>query len=104
KRSHPHRLLDRVGMHRVDLPVDVAQEVAPDPTCPDFRTLRRWLISDGIEIGRAPQHVVVLDLIHREVFRTSLQRSIAAGAEKTGHLKQSRKMLLIVPTIELGLV
>ena len=90
-------------MHRKNLPVGVAQEIAPDPACFGPLSLRCWPIFDGIEIGCTAQDVVILELIHREIFWHPFDRYIAAGTEKTRYSKQSRNMLLIVPAIELGL-
>src|SRR6516164_8544124 len=56
-----------------------------------------------VEIGRTAQYVVIFEFVHREVFRPALDRRIAAGAEKTRNLEQSRYVLLVVPAIELGL-
>jgi hypothetical protein len=90
-------------VHRKNLPVGVAQEVASDPARPDFRPLGRGLILYSVEVCRTAQHVVIFKFVHREVFRPALDRSIASGAEKAWHLEQSRYVLLIVPTVELGL-
>ena len=37
--GHFHRLLARIGVHREDLAIGVAQEIAPDPAGADLRTL-----------------------------------------------------------------
>jgi hypothetical protein len=46
---------------------------------------------------------VILQLVDGEVFRRSLERHVAPGAEKPGHLQQPTDVLFVIPAIELGL-
>lgn len=93
-----------MGVQGEDLAVAVAQKVAPDAARAEPLPFCRRLVFDGIEIGRAAQDVVVFEFVDRKVSGAALQRRIAAGGEKTGHLQQAWDVFLLIPAIELGFV
>src|SRR4029453_9673888 len=61
------------------------------------RAVRRGLVAHRVQKGSAAQHVVILEFVHRQIFRRAAQRHVAGSGKETGDRQQAADMLLIVP-------